>query len=361
MRSIGASSGQNAAPPSPATRPTGDVRIGEVGRLRHQHHVAQHRDAAAQADGRAVHRGDHRQREPQHLVDDLGALAEALVAGDRVVEERRDPVQVTAGGERPARAGEDHHRGVGVGGELPPHVGERPVQVLVDGVERVGPVDGHDPDRAVGLDGQRVRQVVVHRMRRPRRRRTGRSGRAGRSGGSARRWVAGEPEREPPQRLAVPRDPRQRRLVAEPDRAVELVRAPGTRRPPPRSPPAAARARRRAPRACRPGDAPQRVLRQHLHAAALDLGVGELELHALERRRAAGRTARGRARSARVSSIARSSMPSSVQHGRTRPSARSPRPVVVERLAARGRRRMPTSAARRLGGRSPRLLRRPSR
>ena len=31
-------------------------------------------------------------------------------------------------------------------------------------------------------------------------------------------------------------------------------------------------------------DAPQRVLGQLLDAAALDLGVGELELHALERR-----------------------------------------------------------------------------
>ena len=48
-RSIGASSGQNAAPPSPATSPTATCGSARYAVSRHQHHVAQHRHAAAEA------------------------------------------------------------------------------------------------------------------------------------------------------------------------------------------------------------------------------------------------------------------------------------------------------------------------
>ena len=98
-------------------------------------------------------------------------------------------------------------------------------------------------------------------------------------------------------------------------------------------------------------DAPQRVLGQLLDADALDLGVGELELHPLEPRRAAGRTAGGPARSARVRSMARSSMPSRVQHGSTSAEGHVGAPVpVAERLEVERRPRRRTSAAGRVGG-----------
>ena len=59
---------------------------------------------------------------------------------------------------------------------------------------------------------------------------------------------------------------------------------PGTRSPPPRSPTSSAPARRSSASGLPGADAPQRVLGEDLHPAALDLGVGQLELHALERR-----------------------------------------------------------------------------
>ncbi len=107
------------------------------------------------------------------------------------------------------------------------------------------------------------------------------------------RWsrVAGRAERQAPQRLAVPRQPRQRGLVAEADRTVQLMAHPEHDVGGLDAPPSAAPAHRR--RACGSAgrDAPQRVLGQDVEAAALHLGVGELELHALERRTTSGRTA----------------------------------------------------------------------
>jgi hypothetical protein len=72
----------------------GDVRVGQVGPLGDQYDVGQHGQAAAQPDGRAVDRGDHRQREAEQLLDDLRAFPQALVPSHRVVEEDGDPVQV---------------------------------------------------------------------------------------------------------------------------------------------------------------------------------------------------------------------------------------------------------------------------
>jgi hypothetical protein len=92
------------------------MRVGQVRGLGDQHDVTQHRQAAAETHRRAVDGGDHRQREAEHLLDDLCALAEALVPGDRIVEEGRDPVQVAARAERPSGAGQDHHLGRSVGG-----------------------------------------------------------------------------------------------------------------------------------------------------------------------------------------------------------------------------------------------------
>ena len=86
------------------------------------------RHAAAEPYRRAVDRGDDRQREAQHLLDDLSTFADTLVASDRIVEKRSDPVQVTTGAERPARAGQDDDPGLRVGHQLPPDIGQRPVQ-----------------------------------------------------------------------------------------------------------------------------------------------------------------------------------------------------------------------------------------
>ena len=173
--------------------------------------------------------------------------------------------------------------------------------------------------------------------------------------------VAGgrEAERQAPQRLAVARQPGQRRLVAEADRAVQLVARPGTPSRPPRWPPAAGPARRRGRRRARPrcstartSPAPRGRCARPRRRSAGTARPGTTT--------AAGRTARARRHSATVSSMARSSMPSSVQHGSTSPSATS----------SRTRRRRPRSrsssvdeggpARRGRCGRAAAQLRRPS-
>ena len=154
-RRIGVSSGQNAAPPSPATRPTATCGSARYASLRDQHDVAQHGQAAAQADGRAVDRGDHRQREAEHLLDDLRAFPQALVPGHRVVEERGDPVQVAAGAERPPGAGEDHHPGRRVSAaSCRQTLASAQCSGWLTAFSSAGRLMVHGADRAVGLDGQ---------------------------------------------------------------------------------------------------------------------------------------------------------------------------------------------------------------
>ena len=69
-------------------------------------------------------------------------------------------VEVAAGRERPAVAGEHHGPGLAVEADLREQVGEPLVQVVVDGVEVVRAVQADDADRAVGLDHDLVGHVV---------------------------------------------------------------------------------------------------------------------------------------------------------------------------------------------------------
>ena len=140
--------------------------------------------------------------------------------------------------------------------------------------------------------------------------------------------VAGrrEPEGQPAQRLAVPRQPGQRGLVAEPDGAVQLMGDPedhlgGLDRGHPQ--------RQRVVESLRPvAPTLHRVyLASILQPGPLDLGVGQLELHALERRQAAGRTAGDPARSAMV----RCHGP--VQHAEQRPARQDQSPSATSPAA----------------------------
>ena len=136
------------------------VRVGEMGLVAHVHDVGQRHEAAPETDGRAVHRGDDRHPALHHVHHDALAGVDRDTAERRVVGELADVVEVAAGGERPAVAGEHHGAGVTVDVDLRPQVGETLVQVVVDGVEVVGPVQADDADRAVGLDHDLVGHVV---------------------------------------------------------------------------------------------------------------------------------------------------------------------------------------------------------
>ncbi len=152
----------------------------------------------------------------------------------------------------------------------------------------------------------------------------------------------GQAERQPPQRLAVARQPRQRGLVAEADRAVQLMADPEDH---------LGRLDGRHPQRERVvegfglirADAPQRVLGEDLQPAALDFGVGELELHALERRQRLPELLA-------QADVGDGQLDRAVEHAEQRPARQHQserhvgRSVVVDRPTARARRRTPAPA-----------------
>ena len=133
-----------------------DVRIHQVGILGDQHEIAQRRQAAAEPHRRTVHRRDDRDLDRQHrphqglgLVHDRGAHVD-------VVDHLLQQPEAAARAERRTGAGEHDGAGIPVGGELLPDGGDRVVELGVGGVEGVGPVEGDEPYRAVGLDQYRI-------------------------------------------------------------------------------------------------------------------------------------------------------------------------------------------------------------
>ena len=89
------------------------------------------------------------------------SLAQVLVAGQLV-----EVGEVAAGRERPAVAGEHDGPGVEVGVDLREQLGQAVVQLVVGGVELLGPVEADDADRAVDLDldlAAAGRSVVMRR------------------------------------------------------------------------------------------------------------------------------------------------------------------------------------------------------
>ena len=296
----------------------GHVRVGQVRRLGDEHDVGQQGHAAAQADRGSVDRRDHRQRETQHLLDDLRTLAHALVAGDGIVQKRCDPVQIAAGTECPPGAGDDHHLRRGVCRQLPPDVGQRPVQILVDAVELGGAVDDDGAHGAVGLDGQLVGKVVFHRVQ------SRQPARAGSCGSAGRGWRTTRTAAGAAAGCSGTATTTWSRRRTRPRRAAGGT--PGTPPPPPRWPPSAAPVRRRAASA---RSVPM------LHSAYLARISRPLRSTSASvswnctpwNDDSGWPNCLRRLTCAVVSSMARSSIPSSVQHGSTRPSATSPAPL----------------------------------
>ncbi len=136
------------------------VRVGEVRGLGDVDDVGQRGQAAAQPDGRAIDRGDHRDAAAQHADDEVAAVLDGLLPQRLVVAKLVEVVEVAAGRERPARTGDYCRPCTGVLVERLPDLGQPHVQVVVDGVERIGPVERDDAQRAVGLDVDFVWHVV---------------------------------------------------------------------------------------------------------------------------------------------------------------------------------------------------------
>ena len=87
-------------------------------------------------------------------------MLDRLLAQRFIVAQLVEVVEVTAGRKRPARTGDHRCPRAGVLVDLAPHLGQAHVQVVVDRVELVGPVQRDDPQRSVGLDVDFAWQVV---------------------------------------------------------------------------------------------------------------------------------------------------------------------------------------------------------
>ncbi len=129
----------------PGDRPTvgGDeaddhVRVGEVRLVAHVHHVGQRHEAAAEPDRRTVDRGDDRHAALDHVHHDALARLDRDATQRAVVGEFADVVEVAAGRERPAVAGEHHGARVAVDVDLRPQVGETLVQVWLTALRSSG-------------------------------------------------------------------------------------------------------------------------------------------------------------------------------------------------------------------------------
>ena len=137
------------------------MRIREVRVLFDEHDVAHGGQAAAQTDGGSVHRGDDRNADGGHPAHDGSRLLHDEGAQCGVARHPVEEVKVTPTTEGSAGAGDDDAR-ASPSAELRPDVRELAVQRLVGGIERFGPVEGHEPHRAVLLDGEVL--VRCHRL-----------------------------------------------------------------------------------------------------------------------------------------------------------------------------------------------------
>ncbi len=114
--------------------------------------IAPQRELEPAGDGMTFHRRD------DGLVEQHAGRAHRPVAVGRgpVAAAGRDRLEVGAGAERAAGAGEDRDIAVGVVLEGAEGVGQRLGRRTVDGVPDLGPVDGHDRDRSVVVDAYRA-------------------------------------------------------------------------------------------------------------------------------------------------------------------------------------------------------------
>ena len=152
---------QHHGPAVPGDQPHLDVRVGQVGPLRHQHQVTEQGQAAAKPDGRPVHRRDHRHRAPNHAGDDAARLRDVLLPERLIPLHPGHHVKVPARTERPPAAGQHHRPRRLVRGEAIPDARQRGVQRLARGVALLRPVQFDQPDGPLGGHHE-FRRKFVH-------------------------------------------------------------------------------------------------------------------------------------------------------------------------------------------------------
>ena len=116
------------------------VRIADLGILLCDDDVAQQGQRRAEPGGVAVEPADERLVEIELAEHDLLRLASGLLEQGRVVDCRLHPIDIAAGAERAAAAGEHHHIRLGIVPDFDKDAGELGVERGIDRIERVRPV-----------------------------------------------------------------------------------------------------------------------------------------------------------------------------------------------------------------------------
>ena len=125
---------------------------GDIGHQR-QHQPRPHR--------RAIDGGDDGLGAADHVVNHLPRLLPDADAGLEILHHPVDQIEVAAGGKTPPGAGDDDATHAVIGIDLAPHLGQRPVHVGGQRVQRLGPVEGEAQDARMRPVGQHMRQAIV--------------------------------------------------------------------------------------------------------------------------------------------------------------------------------------------------------
>jgi acyl dehydratase len=130
-----------------------DVRIREKRPFSHHHDVAEGQEVGPKADGRTIHRGDDRDIQFEHALQQLSIDAGQLLT-DRLVSCSQFPKQreVTAGAESPTGTSEHDSPDPLVRGDGQPALQQRTLHGEVGGIELRRPVEGHDANVASVFD-----------------------------------------------------------------------------------------------------------------------------------------------------------------------------------------------------------------
>ena len=101
----------------------------------------------------AVEPADERLVEIELAEHDLLRLASGLLEQGRVVDRRLHPIDIAAGTERAAAAGEHHDIRLRIVPDFDEDAGELGVERGIDRIERVRPVEREHEDAPAALDG----------------------------------------------------------------------------------------------------------------------------------------------------------------------------------------------------------------
>jgi len=137
------------------------VRNGQAIAPRDQNEVAERHQAAPESHRRTIDGADDRDLEREHRAYERLAFVQRRRTNLDVVDHVLQQSEVAPGAEGGARTCEHDSARVGVASEYLPHLGDRPVQLGVSGVERVRPVQRHDANQAVDRDQDCVRVHVL--------------------------------------------------------------------------------------------------------------------------------------------------------------------------------------------------------